>query len=380
MKSFIKKHIPFLVMSLLLLTILVFLLVLVILKHNPTFAEYWTRSFGRSYTSFFGYINQYVPYSITEISFLVTLISCVVFVSWGICSIKLGQVWAGIHKLMMVALVIVGTITMYNASVGLAYNRAALPIEGYKGEVKKEQIQEIATYFVNDYNQCAERLKYRDDGEVIMPYSEETLLYKLRDEFQRVQDDPYYGKFVPKAKPMLSSGIYTSFGIVGMYFGVLGEANYSTYSTNAEKPFYILHELCHGVGVMREDDAQLLSTYLALSSEDYYIRYSCYYNTIDRIIELTRRSDNAKAYDEVRGMISQKIWNNYSYIYYHWKGKMFMSDLGDKINNWYLKTFGQKEGTTSYQDTDSKTDDDGKIYLSKYQSIYYAQYFNNINN
>ena len=377
MKSFIKKHVPFIVMSSLLLLILIFLVVLLILKQNVSIAESWTKSFGRAYTEAFGIANQYVPFSVTELSFLVSIISCVVFLAWGFCCLGLHQWWKAIHRFMMVTLVVVGAITMYNASVGMAYNRKTLSLDYYTGEVKKEKLKEIASYYVNDYNACADKLEFDDNGEVIMPYSKETLLYKLRDEFLKVKDDPYYGKYVPLAKEMVSSGIYTSFGIVGMYFGVLGEANYNSYSTNAELPFYVIHELCHGVGVMREDDAQLLSTYLCLSSEDYYIRYSCYLNTIDRIIELTKYSGNENDYKDVNNLISDKIWNNYSYIYYHWKGKTFMSDLGDKINDWYLKSFGQKEGTTSYNDTDTK-EEDGIIYLSRYQNIYFAHYYKNI--
>lgn len=378
MKSFIRKHVPFVVMSSLLLGMIVFLIVLIILKQNQNIAESWTRTFGRAYTEAFGIANQFVPFSVTELSFLVSIISCVVFLAWGFCCLGLHQWWKAVHRFLMVTLVVTGAVTMYNASVGMAYNRKALPIEDYSGEVKKEELKAIASYYVNDYNHCADKLEFDDNGEIIMPYSKETLLYKLRDEFLKVKDDPYYGKYVPLAKEMASSGIYTSFGIVGVYFGVLGEANYNYFSTNAELPFYIMHELCHGVGVMREDDAQLLSTYLCLRSDDYYIRYSCYYSTIDRIIELTKLSGNQSDYKDVNNMISQKIWKNYSYIYNHWKGKTFMYDLGDKINDWYLKTFGQKEGTTSYIDTEPKEIDD-KIYLSKYQSIYFTHYYSNIN-
>ena len=67
-----------------------------------------------------------------------------------------------------------------------------------------------------------------------------------------------------------------------------------------------------------------------------------------------------------------------SYIYHHWKGKTFLYDFGEKVNDWYLKTFGQKEGTTSYQDTDTKTDDKKHVIsLSNYQSIYFKIYYDN---
>ena len=380
MKLFIKKHVPFLVMSTLLLLIIIFLIILNILKQNTNIAEAWTRGFARGYTSFFGAVNETLPFSLTEVSFIVSIISCMVFLAWGFCLIGLRRYWAAVHRFLMVALVITGAFTMYSASVGMAYNRKPLEISRYEGEVQKEDVKAIATYFVNDLNQCAEKLKFDDNGEVIMPYSKQTLMYKLRDEFSRLPNDGYYGKYIPKAKELHTSGIFTSFGIVGVYFGVLGEANYNNYSTNAELPFYVTHELAHGSGAMREDDAQLVATYLCLTSEDYYLRYSCYYNTIDRILNLVSYSDNPEDYNEVKGLISDKVWKNYSYIYHHWKGKCFVADLGDKINDWYLKTFGQKGGTTSYSDTDAEVDQKtNKIYLSQYQSIYVKYYYDLLN-
>ena len=281
----------------------------------------------------------------------------------------------------MVALVVTGGITMYNAAVGFAYNRAPLPLEGYKGEIKKEHFKDIATYYVNDLNYCASRLQFDKNNEVIMPYSKETLLNKLRDEFSRLPNsDGYFGTFIPKAKALMTSGIFTSFSIAGMYFGLLGESNYNSFSTNAELPFYICHELAHGAGVMREDDAQLVATYLCLTSDDYYIRYSCYYNTLDSIKKLVKYTDNGnKDYEEVNALIDKQVWLNYNYIYYHWQGKAFMSDWEDKINDWYLKTFGQKEGTASYNDTPTETNPSGQVIrLSKYQSIYVEYYYNQI--
>ena len=87
---------------------------------------------------------------------------------------------------------------------------------------------------------------------------------------------------------------------------------------------------------------------------------------------------NEEDYDNVKSLISDKVWKNYSYIYKHWKGKMFLADFGDKVNDWYLKTFGQKGGTSSYEDTDTDVDPEtGKVvYLSNYQSIYFKIYSN----
>ena len=375
MKSFFKKHIPFVIMSSLLLLMIVFLIVMAILRNNVEAAEAWTRGFGRQYLAAFGRFNESIPFSATEVSFVVVVISCIIFLAWGFSLLGNKKIWPFIHRMLLVTLVVVGTITMYNASVGMAYARKPLVLERYKGEIKKEEFLQIATYFVEDCNKCADELEFDSNGEIILPYSKNSLIEKLRIEYERIKDD-YYSSYAPKAKALGSSPLFTSVGIVGMYFGVLGEANYNTYSTNAELPFYIAHEMAHGKGVMRENDAQLVAAYLCLTSDDPLIRYSAYFNTIERILNILSYTDNKDDYKNVKSQISEKVWNNYNYIYNHWKDKMFLLDFGDKVNDWYLKLFGEKEGTTSYEDTDTDVDDQGKvIYLSNYQSIYFKIYY-----
>ena len=377
MKKFLRNHIPFLIMSFFLLLMIIFLIIISVLKQNVEIAEHWTRTFGRDYATAFGKFNEKFPFSLTEISAIIVIISCVIFLSWGFCLLGNKNYWGFIHRILMVTLVIVGVITMYNASVAMAYERQPLPLERYNGEIKKEEFKDIATYFVEDLNFCAEKLGLDENGEIIAPYSRDELIEHLRKEFERLNDD-YYSSYTPKAKPLITSGLFTTVGIVGMYFGDLGEANYSTFATNAELPFYIAHEMCHGKGVMREDDAQLLSTYLCLTSEDPYLRYSCYYNTLDRITDIVKLSDNKDEYKQVRDLISQKVWDNYNYIYNHWQGKAFLMEFGDRVNDWYLKTFGQKQGTSSYEDTETDVDDHGDVVsLSHYQSIYFKMYYDN---
>ena len=298
---------------------------------------------------------------------------------WGFSLLGNKHYWKFVHCVMLVTLIVMGTVSMYDATVGMEYVRRPLEIERYKGEIKKEDFKKIATYFVEDYNKIALHYGVDEQGELKSPYNRATIIDLLRDEYKRLNDNPYFSKYTPKAKALGSSGLFTSVGIVGMYFGVLGEANYNTYSTNAEFPFYVAHEMAHGKGVMREHDAQAVATYICLTSENEILRYSAYYNTIESILDILHLSDNKNDYKEVKALINDTVWKNLDYIYNHWKGKMFLYDLGNQINDWYLKTFRQKEGTNSYNDDEPDVDDKGDVIaLSNYQSIYFDTYYNNV--
>ncbi len=364
-------------MTFILTLMIVFLIVMSVLQKNVQIAETWTRGFGRQYTKAMSDFNKLFPFSLTELSFIVVLCSCVFFLGWGFSFLGNKKVWPFVHRALMVTLIIVGTVTMYNATVGFAYTRAALPMEGYNGEIKKEDFRAIAEYFVEDYNSCVNELGIDEKGELKMPYSYEDMIAKIRLEFNKLNND-YFSKTVAHPKALGTSGLFNTVGIVGMYFGVLGEANYNTYATNAELPFYITHELCHSIGVMREDDAQLLAFYLLSTSDDPLLRCSAYYNTIGRIIDITSYTDNPNDRKEVIALISDEIRANQTYIYNHWKGKMFLYDFGNAVNDWYLKTFSQNKGTISYDDTPTEVDPSGHVItLSNYQRIYFKIYYDN---
>ena len=375
MVNFIRKHIAFLIMCTVLLIMIFALALLLVIKSIPELAELWTRTFARWYIMAFGRFNENMDFSWTEVSFIIVIISLVIYLAWGFSLLGNKRPWDFIHRVMMIVMVITGTITMYTATAGIAYNRAPLVLDRYEGEIKKEDFLDIATYFVEDYNACAEQIKFDEKGEVILPYGKNHLIEEIRLEYDRL-NDPYYSPYTGKAKALGTSGLFTSVGIVGLFFSVLGEANYNTYATNAELPFYIAHELAHSKGVMREDDAQLVATYICLTSENPILRYSGYLNTFDRILEIASYTDNPDDYKTLKNQISDKIYTNYRYINEHWKGKMFLYDFGNQINDWYLKSFGQKEGTKSYDDTPTEIDEGGSVIsLSNYQKIYFKIYY-----
>ena len=354
---------------------IILLVVFLILEKNVAFAEFWTRTFGRYYTWGFSEFNSVFKFSITEASFYIVVISCIFYLGWGFSLLRTRRPWDFIHRVMMIVLIVTGTITMYNFSVGAAYYREALPLELYEGEVNKDEIKAICTYFVNDYNECAKALGVDEQGEIKMPYSKEHMIEKLRLEFDRLDDD-YYNPYVAMPKSIASSGIYTSASIVGMYFGVLGEVNYNTFSTNAEIPYYIAHELCHAKGVMREGDANLLAQYILSTSDDMYFRYSAYWCSLDYLMKLMPAAQLTEEYKEVVNLICDEIWANNRYVAEHWKGATYFSDLGDKINDWYLKLQGEKTGTSSYDGKPGEVDPSGNVIrLSSFQSLYFKLYY-----
>ena len=378
MKKQNQKCFTFLILIDVLLLLVILLSIILIIASNKSSAEHWTTTFSRTALYISGNLTGLVGFSIFEFIVIFGIVSIIVLIAWAIFHFVCRDVWSGVNKLMIIAIGAMTITVSYNAVVGPTYKRKALPLNKYKGEVKREELKEIATYFVEDWNRCADQLSFDEKGEIILPYFKKELNERIKNEYKKLDNNKYFNRYTSSAKPLFLSTFFTWNGVVGIFFGPTGEAHYNSYSTNAELPFYMAHEMAHSKGVMREDDAQLVATYICLNSEDPLLRFSVYYNTIDSIIDLTYLTGNKEDHKEVNKLIGDKVRANSKYIYYHWKGKYILADLGDKINDWYLKTFGQKEGTTSYQDTKpSVSPVDNKIYLSNYQNIYFNNYYKN---
>ena len=377
-KEFVKKHKLFTIQVGILLFLILSLILLSILKINKDICESWTTGIGRFHASVFGTLNEWIPFSITEILMLGIIGGIIFLLVLSIIDFTKKKIWPAIGKLMTVSLTILSILTMYQATFEMGYNRKPLELPLYQKQVKEDKFYQIVEYFINDLSTCVDDLEYKDNGEVIAPYSTNELNKKLKEEYKKLDSD-YYGSYTPTVKTMMTSFIYTAFGITGWFFGPTGEAVVNYKTTNAEKPMSYAHEMAHSKGVASEDGAQMVASYICLNSEDTYIRYSGYINTLASIMKMANFSDIDNAYNTLYNKVNPLVWKNYDYLYKFWDDSAFMIKVGDAINDWYLKLSGQKDGTTSYQDNPPVVDESGKVIsLSRYQKLVvqiYAEHF-----
>ena len=380
MKKFIKLHRSLFSLIVVTTVVLILLITLCILKNNVAFCEWWTTHIARGYLKFMGKITEWCPFSFTEVIFVIVVLSCLLYLVWAIILFKKKKILSAINRLLTITLVVIGSITTYVVSVELAYNRSTLPIGQYNEEIDQTKFKELVTYYVDDLNNIINTYGVDEDGELSLPYGYNKLFSSVRNTYHILDDNDYFNEYTAKIKPLMSSWLFSGFGISGMFFGPFGEAHYNTDNTNAELAFTIAHEMAHSKGVMREEDAQITALYICLNSEDPILRYSAYVNTLSSLLNLCRYTGNQDDYKEMYNKIDEKVWTNFTYINKHWDKKMWAYDFGEWWNNLYLKLSGQSSGTSSYSDSDTKTDDTGTVIsLSRYQKVYLENYYQIIN-
>lgn len=149
-------------------------------------------------------------------------------------------------------------------------------------------------------------------------------------------------------KPVLASRLLSLVGITGFYFPFTAEANASVDWPRFCVPATLCHELAHRAGFMREDEANYLGYLACVNSEDPLARYSGYTLAYDHAMNTLYGQDQA-AWARINRQRSAAVAGDRaarSSMAASYRGPL--QDLGDAVNDGYLKAQGQSSGTASY--------------------------------
>lgn len=342
--------------------------------------HYW-----KKYQYIVSSLNLIIPFSMMEVLAIHLFGGIIVLLVFMIKNFIDRKPVKAINNIFIILNIISLTAFNYYITAGIAYNRHYVNINLYEENVNKSDFYEIVNYFLDDFNYCASTLDFKENGDIkeIYTLSELNKLYK--DEFSKL-DNNYFFKYTPNAKYLASSFLYRELHIVGVSFSLTGEPNINYLNDVSDIPFTYAHEMAHAKGVMNEDQANLVSLYINLSSSNEYFRYSAYsrcFSSLLLLLKLTNKDLYIDAYER----LNENIKKNWEYSNNYWNQFKLFEEIGDFINDLYLKINGSI-GIDSYKDVtkvDEITDDDGSISyeikeFSPYQKLFFDFYYNDLIN
>ena len=371
-----KKFLGVIIRGSIVLTLLAVLLVFISIRNNPEVCESITRGFARFYGSFMSKIDEVIPFSLTELFFVLLAIGGVILLVSAILKLIRFKIFSSLCRVLDIAVIALLTIDVYHLTCQFSYNRKEMPLPLYEGEVNREEHVDIYNYFADDLNSCVALLEFDKNGDVKTSMSLKDITNEVKKAYSIVTDD-YFHPYFGGVKGMLSSFIYREFQITGVTFSPFAEANINTLNTHSNIPLTVAHELAHTKGVMREDDANKLAFYVCLNSDHPYLRYCAYVSYFSQIEGI------ASSYyltDEERGnlhSIDSAFYKNRSYEYKFWQEHDLFGDIGEWINNLYIKSSGVEEGTSSYSSGTQYEHDPttSKLIPSLYQKMFFEKYY-----
>ena len=352
------------------------------IRYIPGVAEVYSRTVGRYIAFGLGHAFSWIPFSIFEISLYLIVISIILWIVFFIIHTAKKSIKKSFTRIIDLGIVLSSCLVCYAMTFGVAYYRDAPSVPQHTELLEDTSIyRDIAMYYEEDFNKVANELTFDENGSVVNPYSWDELNELVKQEFTLLDGDDYYNWFTLNGKPMyMTSWLYTEFQITGITFPATYEPNYNINVTAAEIPFTLAHELAHSKGAMREEDANLVAAYVCLNSKNAYIKYSAYMYTFFSLGNLVKATNVEQDYVDYLKGVDPKIWNDVSYMNKFWKEHDLLGDIGDFINNIYLR-ISANESTDSYIDhDDSGESQEGgktvyKIYsYSPYQALMIYNY------
>ncbi|MBC8059198.1 MAG: DUF3810 domain-containing protein [Clostridiaceae bacterium] len=320
-----------------------------ILKQYPRLVEkYYSNSLNRWTRQIQNFIASPFPFSIAEILYFSLIIGLLIFIVILCTKIKSGGVLNQlINILSYLSLLYVLFIFLW----GFNYNRlsfdkiADLRIE----KSTKDQLKGLCQELIIRANDIREKVDLSPKGIMVEP-----LGYK--DVFNRAQKGyeksklifPQLGGRYSKPKPIFLSQALCYTGITGMYMPYTGEANVNIRVQDFMLPCTTAHEMAHQRGFAREDEANYIAYITCSLNPDADFQYSGVMLALIHSMNALADKD-INTYIELRKQYSEGVKKDLEADNDFWKkynGKI--KKLSGEVNNSYLKSNGQGDGTESY--------------------------------
>ena len=326
---------------------------LTLLKNSPKVCEFFARTFSRVWIFIFGNALGWIPLSFYELFLIVVIVGAIVFVVLEIVFLAKRKWRSLISAALIVALSVLAFLNIYTATASFSYGRDKLPNEVYSeycgDDLTFEEAVALAEKLINQANADYHATAHNEDGNIIYPYTFSEVSSMLAEEYKRL-DSGYFSSYTPRGKKIINKTIMSEMHITGVFFAPFGEANVNGYEVrNLYFPHTLAHEMAHGKGVMREYEANLVASYICITSENPYLRYGALVDCLYSAVAIVGLYPNSSSeYSRLRAMIDDGIRTeqlNYSKFYSQFT---MLRDIGNFFNDIYLKLNKQKEGTGSY--------------------------------
>lgn len=165
------------------------------------------------------------------------------------------------------------------------------------------------------------------------------------------QNSLFAGSDVP-VKTLLLDEAFRYMGITGIYVAFTGEASVSRGTYAAAVPHTMCHEAAHRLGVAPEDEANFCAFLACHASSDPAFQYSGYYSAFITCYNALYKVDPAAAkavWESLNIAVIRDLQRGNEH-YDQYEGKV--QEVAQKVNDTYLKAYGEEEGVQSYGQAD----------------------------
>ncbi|HEY6553057.1 MAG TPA: DUF3810 domain-containing protein [Vicinamibacteria bacterium] len=161
-------------------------------------------------------------------------------------------------------------------------------------------------------------------------------------------DQPLFRTPAARPKRVLLSSLLSRVGITGIYFPFSGEPNLNTTVPDSALPFSTAHELAHQQGFAREDEANFVGYLACRRHPDPDFRYSGLLAASHYAIVALHHADPSAAAKVMAARSAAVLRDEAALREWADRYRGPASEMGERVNDAYLRTQGQRDGVRSY--------------------------------
>lgn len=213
------------------------------------------------------------------------------------------------------------------------------------------ELEETARYFAAEASQLSSQVDRTADGDLRVDFDAMGQTAGKAFTPLAAQNTFFKGPDVP-VKTLLADELFRYMGITGIYVPFTGEASVSKGTYAAAVPHTMCHEAAHRLGVAAEDEANFCAFLACSVSDDTAFRYSGYYSAFITCYNALYKVDKDAATAVWESLSEQMVrdMRRGNEHYDQYEGKV--QEVAQKVNDTYLKAYGEQEGVQSYGQAD----------------------------
>lgn len=283
--------------------ILIAVLLNVIARINPQFAQYYVNHIFPLWVESYGRVTGLFSFSVGEMMLYLGVVLIAVWILWGILegivygvrrvkstkheqSEGKGVKQPPFRKYSLFLLWVVGIVCLVmTLNCFLLYQVPTITErnlfvtqEAQEHTYGAAELTELRDEVVEKANALAGKMERDENGYIVSDLDiEET----ARQEMKRLGEMyPELSGYYPKPKKLKTSAFFSQQYIMGYYFPFSMEANYNTMIYITNQPSTLCHELSHLKGFILEDEANFIGYLACVGSEEELFQYSAYLSVI----------------------------------------------------------------------------------------------------
>ncbi len=220
-------------------------------------------------------------------------------------------------------------------------------------EYTLEELKEATAYYRDQANELALQIPRDGNSDPKFPEFKELAL-QAGEGFQNMvyqQHQPIFAGSTEPVKELGWADLYTSMGITGMTMPLTGEAAVNPQIPVVSLPFTMCHEMAHRMCIAIERDANFAAFLAASHNSSPEFRYSAYfmaYRYCYSALSKLSMADAKMIAASQNSLLTSDLTRYQTFFQENRDDKA--SEVAEKVNDTYLKTSGDSQGTASYND------------------------------